>query len=232
MFEIGDDLPTLGADPDRVALVTNPDLLTMAKLGRAAMPLDLLSYRSEDELPSVFLLREDARQSMLAVFNWTEQPRSHSLAISDLQLPEGRRYETHDVLAMDSVVEFSGTTLKLDNQPPHSVRLIKIIDTSVAAAAPSIKLEAPANAKIGEEIKLAANPDAKGVPAIAYHWDFGDGVTEDGATLTHTYTRGGTYTVQVTADGVDGVPARKSASISVSGTTTLPPPRRYIEPGQ
>jgi alpha-galactosidase len=232
MFEIGDDLPTLGADADRAALVTNPDLLTIAKLGRAAVPLDLLSYRSEDEQPSIFLLHEDARQSVLAVFNWTEQARSHSVAISDLQLPEGHRYEVRDVLAMDSAVEFNGATLKLENQPPHSVRLIKIIDTSVAAAAPSIKLEAPANAKLGEEIKLAANADTKGVPAIAYHWDFGDGVTEDGATLTHTYTRAGTYTVQITADGVDGVPARQSVSISVSGTITLPPPRRYVEPSE
>ena len=40
MFEIGDDLPTVGADP-RMALVTNPDLLCIAKLGRAAIPIDM-----------------------------------------------------------------------------------------------------------------------------------------------------------------------------------------------
>ena len=71
MFEIGDDLPTLGADPDRVALVENPDILQIAKLGRAAVPFDLLSYSVEDKEPSIVLLKEDGRQSMLAVFNWT-----------------------------------------------------------------------------------------------------------------------------------------------------------------
>src|SRR5215471_5860676 len=35
MYEIGDDLPTLDADPDRVALVKNEELLNMARLGRA-----------------------------------------------------------------------------------------------------------------------------------------------------------------------------------------------------
>ena len=40
MYEIGDDLPTLGKDADRLALVENTDLLQMAKLGRAAVPLD------------------------------------------------------------------------------------------------------------------------------------------------------------------------------------------------
>ena len=64
MFEIGDDLPTLGSDPERVALVRNPDLLAMARLGRAALPLDLLTYADKDEQPSVFLLREDQRQSL------------------------------------------------------------------------------------------------------------------------------------------------------------------------
>ena len=60
MFEIGDDLPTLGSDPERLALVKNPDLLAMVKLGQAAVPLDLMTYTDKDEQPSVFLLRERA----------------------------------------------------------------------------------------------------------------------------------------------------------------------------
>ena len=44
MFEIGDDLPTLGASPERLSLVKNVDLLDMAKLGRASTPIDLMTY--------------------------------------------------------------------------------------------------------------------------------------------------------------------------------------------
>ena len=82
MFEIGDDLPTLGASPERVALVKNSDLLDMAKLGRASLPFDLMTYRPEDKMPSIFLLKETPRQQILTVFNWTEEPRSHTLGTS------------------------------------------------------------------------------------------------------------------------------------------------------
>lgn len=67
MFEIGDDLPTLGASPERLALVHNPDLLDMARLGRAATPLDLMTYLPEDRQPSIFFLKEDPRQRILTV---------------------------------------------------------------------------------------------------------------------------------------------------------------------
>ncbi len=49
MFEIGDDLPALGAQPERLALVQNKDLLDMVRLGRASMPIDLMTYRDEDD---------------------------------------------------------------------------------------------------------------------------------------------------------------------------------------
>src|SRR5438552_5751818 len=72
MYEIGDDLPTLGMDAERMALLKNEDLLNMARLGHASRPLDLMSYRPEDGMPSIFFLQQSKRQAMLTVFNWTE----------------------------------------------------------------------------------------------------------------------------------------------------------------
>jgi alpha-galactosidase len=235
MFEIGDDLPTLGSDPDRVALVKNPDLLAMAKLGRAALPLDLLTYSDKDEQPSVFLLHEDQRQSMLAVFNWTEQSSSHTFSLSDLNLPAGHSYNYADVFAKDQPLKdqplvVDHETLRLDNQPAHTVKLIKIIDLSISPTAPSIVFQVPSQAKIGEEIEFSSVASKDGVPALANHWDFGDGVTADGAILTHTYTAAGNYTVRFAAEGLDGKSAEKTFSIVVSGPQILPPPRRYAEP--
>ena len=227
MFEIGDDLPTLGSDPERVALVRNPDLLAIAKLGRAALPLDLLTYADKDEQPSVFLLREDQRQSVLTVFNWTEQPSSRTFTFSDLKLPVGHSYKLFDGFAPDQPLAIDNETLRLDNQPAHSVKVIKIIDTSIAMAAPSLTLQVPSQAKIGEEIEFSCIVSKDGVPALAYHWDFGDGVVTDGAALTHAYTAAGNYTVRFTAEGLDGKSAEKTVSIAVSGSVILPPPRRY-----
>ncbi|MGA8236070.1 MAG: PKD domain-containing protein, partial [Candidatus Sulfotelmatobacter sp.] len=230
MFEIGDDLPTLGSDPERVALVKNPDLLAMAKLSQAAVPLDLMTYDDKDEQPSVFLLRQDQRQSILAVFNWTEQPSSRTFSLSDLKIPAGHSYELVDSFAPDRPLVMDHETLRLDNQPKHSVKLIKIIDASIPAGAPSIAFKVPSQTKIGEEVEFSSATSKDGVPALACHWDFGDGVTADGSTLTHAYTAAGKYTVQFTAEGLDGKSAEKTFSIAVSGTMNLPPPRRYLDP--
>jgi hypothetical protein len=229
MFEIGDDLPVLGSDPDREALVKNPDLLAMAKLGRAALPLDLLTYMDKDEQPCVFLLREDQRQSILAVFNWTDRSSSHAFALADLKLPAEHVYKLFDSFAEDQSLPIDHETLRLENQPAHSVKLIKIIDTSIPAAAPSITSHVPSEAKIGEEITLSSTASRDGTPAFAYHWDFGDGVSADGAILTHAYTGAGNYTVRLTAEGLDGISTKKTFSIAVGGSMILPSPRRYSE---
>lgn len=230
MFEIGDDLPTLGNDPERLALVKNPELLAMVKLGQAAVPLDLMTYAEQDEQPSVFLLREDQRQSILAVFNWTERPRSHAFTVADLKLQAGHLYKSFDSLAQDQPLALDRETLRLDDQPAHSVKLIKIIDTSMPIAAPSIVFQVPTQAKIGEEIVFSSTVSKDGTPALGYHWDFGDGIVADGAILTHAYTAAGNYTVLFTAEGLDGESAEQTFSIAVSGSEILPPPRRYSEP--
>ena len=230
MFEIGDDLTILGSDAERLALVKNPDLLAMVKLGRAALPFDLLTYTEKDEQPSVFLLHEDRRQSILAVFNWTEQPSSHAFTFSDLNLSSSHSYKLVDVFAPNRPQVMDHQILRLDNQPAHSVRLIKIIDTSIPAAKPSITYQVPSQAKIGEELQLSSEASKDGVPALAYHWDFGDGVVADGASLTHTYTAAGTYKVKFIAKGLDGIAAEKTFSIAVSGVVVLPAPRRYAGP--
>jgi hypothetical protein len=226
MFEIGDDLPTLGKDLDRVELLKNPDLLQIARLGRAAIPLDLLSYRAEDEQPSVFLLHEDARESILAVFNWTEKSRSHRFSFSELELLNGHKYQPTDIFEPEHSISPDGDSLPLE-QPAHSVRMIKIIDASLPAAAPSVTLQVVDHGKVDENLKFTCRVDLSGVPALAYHWDFGDGTAEDSRQVSHAYTLAGNYTVRLVVDGVDGIPAQKKASISVRGNIVLPPPSRY-----
>lgn len=218
MYEIGDDLPTLGEDADRLALVENQDMVNMARLGRASVPLDLMNYRPEDQMPSIFFLHEDGHQSMLAVFNWTDQPTSHTFTMADLKLPAGGQYQALDVLDGERPVAINNGSLALDAQPPHSVRLIKIVDTAVPAAAPTVTEQVPPTAKLGENLTYVAEAEAKGVPAVGYHWDFGDGVKLDGAKVRHAYTVMGPRTVRLTVDGIDGVPAEKTFTVNVSGS--------------
>ena len=233
MFEIGDDLPTLGRDADRVALVQNPDLLNMVKLRRAAKPLDLMTYSAADEQPSVLVLQEDSRQTMLTVFNWTDGPRSHEFKLEELGLSSQSSALATDVFHPDQPVKLSGGVLRIDAQPRHSVRIIKLVDGSIAPSAPSVALHAPAEAQIGSSAHLSATADRNGVPALAYHWDFGDGVSAEGPSVDHAYTGNGDYTVTLKVEGLDGIVATQTASIKVQGeiktTYDIENSRRYTE---
>jgi alpha-galactosidase len=237
MYEIGDDLPVLGSEKDRLALVENRELLNIAKVGRASTPLDLMTYEPEDGQPSIFFLREDQRQSILTVFNWTNTVRSHTLRLTDLGLPAGHAFAATNVLNQNETVTLDGDAVRLENQPPQSVRVIKLIDKSVAEAAPTVTVQAPAAANTGETIilsALSAQAEVGGVPAVAYHWDLGDGTSADCPRVAHTYTSPGEFTIHLTVDGVDGIPAHKDFSIRVTGNlkahSNLTDNRRFVDP--
>jgi alpha-galactosidase len=217
MYEIGDDLPTLGSEPERLALVKNQELIDMNRLGRAALPLDLMTFRPKDEKPSVFLLREDQRQTMFAVFNWTEHPCSHEFSLDSLRLAPGRPYQAFDVLNHDAPIELQGSELRFENQPPHSVRLIKLVNTSISSRGPSVSARVPTEVRAGEPAQMTAEASASGVPAISYHWDFGDGTGVEGQNPSHNYTMAGTFTVKLAVHGVEGLDSHNNYVIKVVG---------------
>lgn len=234
MFEIGDDLPTLGAEPDRLNLIHNRDLLDMVRLRRAATPLDLMTYSAEDEQPSVFLLHEDKRQSMLIVFNWTEASRSHQFALGDLGLTSKNPFIVSDVFRQNRPAKVDQGVLSIDDQAPHSVRLVKIIDSSVPPSTPAVLLQVPSQAQLGATVHLSAAVTPDSAPALVYRWEFGDGVSAQGSAANHAYTRNGVYKIVLRVDGLDGTSATQTASIEIQGTlkTTydVEHARRYKEP--
>ena len=216
MYEIGDDLPILGAAANRLALVKNEDLLNMARLARSSLPLDLMSYTPADGMPSIFLLHESKRQSILTVFNWTENQSDHKLDLSsDLRLPVQDHNQISDVFDSKQV---STNRDSVDvSLPPHSVAVLKIIDTSISPAAPTIQINVKDSARAGDMVKLSAQPDPAGVPALRYQWDFGDGTTSSDQNAEHSYTHAGDFTIRLHVNGLDGVPLEESAHVRVSG---------------
>jgi alpha-galactosidase len=215
MFEIGDDLPTLGAAPERLALVKNPDLIDMARLGRASTPVDLLSYASGDLQPSVFLLEETPRQSILALFNWTEQSRTRTIDLSQLGFKEPRKFKITDVFGDPSCCASSERIALV--QPPHSVRMLKLVDTSVPASPPSFEIRSASSAAAGETLAFKAAAASADLPVLACHWDFGDGSSGDGIDVRHAYTHAGHYEVQASVTGLGAITSRKTLAITVSG---------------
>ena len=229
MLEIGDNLPSLWKEPERVALLENPDLIDMVRLGKASVPLDLMSYSAEDQQPSIFLLKEDRRQSILTIFNWTKKQRDHTIDLGQLGLPASGKYTVLQVFSKKAMPMPSTGVLTIQ-QPPHSVRMLKIIDDSVAPAAPKLKVSHPSNGKAGVTLDFGA-ANIGGDPVVSYRWQFGDGVSVVGNSARHTYTEAGSYTVHLTATALSGLTAQRDFQVQISGhmSTTFNPKdfRRY-----
>ena len=228
MFEIGDDLSTLATSPERLALVKNRDLIDMALLGRASTPIDLMSYDPADEQPSIFFLKEDARQSILTIFNWTEGSRTHKIALSSLGIRKGGRYKVSDVLNKTDHVNLANGVLEV-TQPRHSVRVIKIEDEAIPARPPVPAVDHPSSGLAGQRVSFSA----ASVPgAVQYEWDMGDGVKLEGRTVTHTYTYAGTFTVELSVTGLSGKAGQQRFPISITGRipmTFVPSEKRRFE---
>jgi alpha-galactosidase len=223
MLELGDDLTTLGASPERLALVEIPDLINMARLGHSSYPVDLLSYDADDKQPSIFLLKEDDRQSILTIFNWTEAERKHSIDLTALGLKDRSKYQISEVFGDKSCCNDSGATIDLV-QPPHSVRMLKLIDNAIPSEPPPFELHSTGEAKAGEAVTLSAEGAPGKQPVLTCHWDFGDGTTLDGMKVQHTFTHSGQFSVRATVAGIDGVENSKTVTVSISGSI----PTRFV----
>ncbi len=231
MLEIGDNLPSLENSPRRVALIENPDLIDMVRLGKASVPIDLMTYASSDQQPSIFFLRESGRQSILTVFDWTEHPISKTIALTELRLPSTGSYSISDIFDGKPVSLSAAGSLQL-NLLPHSVRVLKIIDRSVPPAAPNITVHCAQAGSSGEDLDFSAHGQSDN-PAISWEWDFGDGVNLAGSQVRHTWTEPGDYTVRVTAEGLDGMHSSQSCAVHISGppsTLFAPALTRRYEP--
>lgn len=214
MFEIGDDLPRLAAEPDRLALIENKDLIDMALLGRSSVPLDLMSYDAVDEQPSVFYLKETGRQSILTVFNWTDQHRDRTITLRELGL-DSRGYTVADVFTHKAVPVRSAGVLSLHLEP-HSVAMFKIRSTQ---RPPPVAVQAvvPHSAETGATVSVSAGAGGDQQGIVRYAWDFGDGVTVPGERATHAFTHPGRYTVKLSVETVEGTSGESAATIDVAG---------------
>jgi hypothetical protein len=215
MFEIGDNLPSLEHAPKRMALLENQDLLDMVHLSRASTPVDLMDYSAADEQPSIFLLKESPRQSILTIFNWTKQERHHAIPLSHLGLPAQAHYRITDILEQKEMAPPSSGEVDVI-VPAQAVRMLKLVNEDVPAEAPVVTVQHPPSGRTGQTLDFLAKTTGD-EPAIAWRWDFGDGVTSDGQAASHTWTEPGDYTVRLTADGIDGKDSTTTFTLHITG---------------
>ena len=102
-------------------------------------------------------------------------------------------------------------------QPGHSVRMFKIVDAKLGAHAPSVTASVPSSGRSGEPLSFSARAASEDEPVLDATWDFGDGVTVSGTSVTHSYTHSGNYTIHVHATGVGGVFSSQTFPIVIKG---------------
>jgi PKD repeat protein len=104
-----------------------------------------------------------------------------------------------DYWLVDSVQAGSQANITVTMDSDHAVvAVFTPIDNGVD--------DQPPVAEAGDDQTVTANMDATfdatassdNIGIVEYHWDFGDGTTETGATCTHRYTTAGSYTVTLT----------------------------------
>jgi hypothetical protein len=89
-------------------------------------------------------------ESILTVFNWTEKERKHEFSLSDLGAGAGHN-QVLDVFAPGSHIAENLNSLSL-SLAPQSVRMVKIFDTSIPAAAPLVKADIPGKTEAGKPV--------------------------------------------------------------------------------
>jgi DNA/RNA endonuclease G (NUC1) len=119
------------------------------------------------------------------------------------------RWETYKT-TVDSVEALSGYDLLplLDDQIEIAVES----NTKPPVAATN----GPYNSIEGESVTIsgAASHDPDG-DALTYAWNFGDGSTASGVTVSHTYTTGGDYTVTLEVTDIRGLKATTTTTATV-----------------
>lgn len=77
----------------------------------------------------------------------------------------------------------------------------------------------PTNPTVGETVFFTDTTTTNGGPLVSWSWDFGDGTTGAGSSLTHSYTLPGDYTVALTVTDSCGFTATDTDTLTVSGAS-------------
>ena len=121
------------------------------------------------------------------------------------------------VLDSNAVFALEGGAIRLENQAPQSAVVDQTRGQRCRQDRPTVTARVPSQSKVGETIAFSAQTDPAGVPALGYHWDFGDGTVAEGPNVAHCYTRAADFLVRLTVDGPDDAPYEQSFSIRVTG---------------
>jgi gliding motility-associated-like protein len=158
--------------------------------------IDTLQYQCER-----MLLRMEATQKGLQRYEWTLKSNGITLFTSVTE-GEDFEYEIQRSLTVDQLIEISLKTTNFANCESatitQSIVVPKTINLNAAFSASPPVQQIPSSA-----VSITNNSSPTG--SLSYVWDFGDGTssTTEATSFTHTYTREGMYSIQLTVSNGD-----------------------------
>lgn len=88
--------------------------------------------------------------------------------------------------------------------------------TNADTEPPVAVLTAPSSGFAGDSLSFSAAGSSDNRAIDSYEWNFGDGKTAEGKTVTHSYTAGGTFTVTLTVKDDAGNAATQTQTVAVT----------------
>ena len=100
-------------------------------------------------------------------------------------------------------------------------------NVAVAATAPPGPLTAvitfsPQSPSAGQTVFFDGSGSSSPSGITSYAWDFGDGTTASGVTVSHTFSAAGSYVVRLTVTATDGSTATTTQNVAVTSTAPAP----------
>jgi PKD repeat protein len=115
------------------------------------------------------------------------------------------------VLGADGAIYVGGITELSDGAGSKNSHMIALRISQNAPAVTSGPTATPNPATVGQ----AVNFSVAATDGATYTWNFGDGTSGTGASVTHTYSPAGTYTAKVTIDSNFGTTSSATVDVTV-----------------
>jgi len=126
LLQLGDDLPELYTSPERYALITNRDIIDINRKRKIARPVDLMSFKRKNEIPSFWHIRENRDRHILAIFNWQDAAASFSLPLHRLGLSSSREFTVQNIWEDNKRWGTARGMVEVPSLQPHSVLLLRL----------------------------------------------------------------------------------------------------------
>lgn len=107
--------------------------------------------------------------------------------------------------------------LRVTDNTGNTGSTTKNVTVSTSQGPTAVFVYSPSNPEVGEDVYFNASESTDPDGTItSYQWDFGDGSSGSGMTVTHSYSDAGTYTVILTVTDDTGNQANVSKTVTVS----------------